>query len=601
MEVEILFKEMLIGVTSFFRDPEAFKVLEEQVIPDFISSREPDSNIRVWVAGCSTGEEAYSIAILFAETMDAMKKHLNIQIFASDIDSQAIDYARQSVYPDSIVADVSQKRLDQFFIKAENTFKIKKHIREMVVFAVQNLIKDPPFSKIDLVSCRNLLIYMNSLLQKRVLPLFHYTLNQNGVLFLGNSESIGEFTNLFSPIDAKCKIFRCKEKVVDKIGDYGMYTLPAPPRDDGKKTGAIDIHSLAEKIVLENYAPPCVLINERYEILHFMGQTDKYLKNPAGKASFNILKMAREGLQYKLSTAIHQAVREKGTVVSKALRVKYDDSYRIVDAVVRPLTETDFTRNFMIVMFEDKTPPETSVLKMEEMPDEEQSDDMFETAIHRELASTKEYLQTTIEELETSNEELKSTNEELQSVNEELQSTNEELETSKEELQSTNEELVTVNTELQKKVDELSEANNDINNLLASTEIGTIFLDMKLCIKRFTPAITKIFNLIQSDIGRPVNHITSNIEYEDIYKDAKNVLRTLNRKEMEIRSKDGTWYDMRIGPYRTVENVIDGVVITFVDIGRVKKAENATLKVQAELEQRKEGSTAELLGENEPN
>ncbi len=571
-EIEILFKDLLIGVTSFFRDADAFEFLKTKVIPELIKNKQPETPMRIWVAGCATGEEAYSIAMLFAEEMDKLKKLINIQIFASDIDNEALDVARMAVYPDSIAADVSAARLNRFFVKDENTYRVKKQIREMVVFANQNLIKDPPFSRLDLVSCRNLLIYMEPVLQKKILPLFHYTLAPNGILFLGTSESIGEFSHLYSAASAKWKIFKHKEYVADRMVDYPRTpfydVLPTPQGLEERRTPTVaDIHNLAERIILDNYAPPCVLINEQYEILHFIGQTDKYLAAPTGKASFNIVKMAREGLRYKLSTALHNAVKQKKTIVSQGLKIKHNNSYRAVDLVVRPLTESGFTQGFMLVMFEDKTIPESAQKKKTA---KKNIVDPYVVSLETELQSTKEYLQTTNEELETSNEELKSTNEELQSVNEELQSTNEELETSKEELQSTNEELVTVNAELQKKVEELSKTNNDISNLLASTNIGTIFLDIDLCVKRFTPPITKLFNLIQSDIGRPIGDITSNISLDNIAESAGEVLETLTRQEVELQDKKGNWYSMRMMPYRTVENVIDGVVITFIDIGHLK-------------------------------
>jgi len=571
-EIEILFKDLLIGVTNFFRDAEAFEVLKTKVIPELIKNKQPEIPLRIWIAGCATGEEPYSIAIILAETMDKLKKQITVQIFASDIDNEALDFARMAVYPDSIAADVSTQRLNRFFVKDENTYRVKKQIREMVVFANQNLIKDPPFSRLDLVCCRNLLIYMEPVLQKKILPLFHYTLTHNGVLFLGTSESIGEFSHLYSAISSKWKIFKHKEYVADRMVDYPRTpfydVLPTPQGLGERRTPTVaDIHNLAERIILDNYAPPCVLINEQYEILHFIGQTDKYLAAPTGKASFNIVKMAREGLRYKLSTALHNAVKQKKTIFSAGLKIKHNHSFRTVDLVVRPLTESGFTQGFMLVMFEDKTIPEPVTKKKTAKKD---IVDPYVVSLENELQSTKEYLQTTNEELETSNEELKSTNEELQSVNEELQSTNEELETSKEELQSTNEELVTLNAELQKKVEELSKANNDISNLLASTHIGTIFLDINLCVKRFTPPITKLFNLIQSDIGRPIGDITSNISLNNIAESAGEVLDTLARQEVELQDKKGNWYSMRIMPYRTVENVIDGVVITFIDIGHLK-------------------------------
>jgi two-component system, chemotaxis family, CheB/CheR fusion protein len=576
-EVDILFKDMLIGVTNFFRDPEAFEILKEQVLPSLFKKRQPDSLIRVWIVGSSTGEEAYSMAILLLEVMDMIKQHHNVQVFASDIDADAIEHGRLGVYPDSIAADVSEERLNKYFIKEDNTYRIKKQIREMIVFAVQNVIKDPPFSKIDLVSCRNLLIYMDTPLQKKVIPLFHYTLRPDGVMLLGTSESIGEFTDFFKPFNNKWKIFKKQEGYIEQAVDYPImpfyHNRTDHPLSD-KVNSDIDIQNVAERVILSEYSQPGVLVNEHYEIVHFLGKTDKYLETPIGKASFNVLSMAREGLRYKLSTTLNNAIRQKKICTSKAVRVKYNGSARIIDLTVRPLQEAQTPSGFFLVMFDEKIPDLKTTKSKGKKEIEEVSDPAVKT-LEQELYATKEHLQTTIEELETSNEELKSTNEELQSVNEELQSTNEELETSKEELQSTNEELLTVNTELQKKVNDLSDANNDINNLLASTEIGTIFLDTELKIKRFTPAATNIFNLISTDTGRSISDITTKIPFEKILEDTQHVLKTLEKKEIELQAKDGEWYSMRAIPYRTLDNVIDGVVVTFSNITLAKKAESA--------------------------
>ena len=574
MEVKTLFKDLLITVTNFFRDPESFEVIEKKVIPQILKNVSGDSPVRCWVPGCATGEEAYSIAMLLVESIEKSKKHTNIQIFATDIDEDAIEFARMGIYPDSIAADVTPERLKRFFIKDDNVYKIKKQIRDMVVFATQNLITDPPFSKLHMVSCRNLLIYMDQVLQKKILPLFHYTINQDGVLFLGSSESIGEYADLFSPISAKWKIFKRKGIVLE--GDLGYpkipfydTTVPYQKGDEGKILREADIRDLAQKVILEEYSPSCVIINNKYEILFFSGDTNKYLSPPVGEPTFNILKMAREEIRYKLSNALHKAIKQKTNVLVENLRVRQNGNYLTIDMIIRPITEPKDQTGLVMVVFNNKTQIETTNKKQKKLP-EKKAESQRIVALEQELQSAKEYLQTTIEELETSNEELKSTNEELQSTNEELQSTNEELETSKEELQSTNEELITVNSELQNKVDELSQANNDINNLLASTEIATIFLDNNLLIKRYTPSITKIFNLIQSDINRPISDITTNITYDEIFKDAQDVLSTLIRKEIDIKNKDNNWYSMRIAPYRTIENVIDGVVITFVDITEVK-------------------------------
>ena len=575
-EIEALFKDLLIGVTGFFRDPDAFEALKSKVIPFLFQNRPADAPLRIWVAGCATGEEAYSLAMLFLEAMDQKSKTPAIQIFASDIDNESLDFARQGVYPESIAADVPTDRLNRFFINDDNTYKIKKQVRDMIVFADQDIIKDPPFSRLDLVSCRNLLIYMEPVLQRKILPMLHYTLTPAGILFLGPSESIGENIDLFEPLDKKWKIYRSKQAGFNDIRYYPGATLHSPPApaidiEAPPVPGPVDIYALAERLVLENYALPSVLINQQHEIMHFIGQTEKYLAPPTGRASFNILKMAREGLRFKLGKATQEAARQHREIISKGLNIRYNNRFLAVDIIVRPLATPASASGFFLVIFDDKTAPQSTV---EEKHAAKAVADPYIQTLEQELRSTKEYLQTTNEELETSNEELKSTNEELQSVNEELQSTNEELETSKEELQSTNEELVTVNAELQSKVEELSTVNNDINNLLSSTEIGTIFLDLDLRIKRYTPPVIRIFNLIPTDVGRPISDITTNIRINDVKKRAREVLDNLVRQEIELQDTDGTWYSMRVMPYRTMENVIEGIVLTFVDISQMKELTN---------------------------
>jgi two-component system CheB/CheR fusion protein len=578
VEIKTLFKDFLITVTNFFRDPKAFKAFEEKVIFPLLTTKPPQDNIRVWVPGCATGEEAYSVAILFAEAMQEMKKHFNIQIFATDIDSEAIEYARQGLYPESISSDVSSERIKQFFIKEEDSYKVRKRIREMVVFATQNMVKDPPFSKLDLVCCRNVLIYMDAMLQKKVLPLFHYTLKPGGFLFLGTSESIGNCADHFSPVDTKWKLFKRKDAFAQMGIEHPIVPLCSTETKAAlasKKTspsGAYDIRQLAERTILQNYSPPCVLVDDKYNILYFHGETDKYLTLPKGEPDFNLLKMAREDMRYKLNTLLVKATKEKKTIVSEGLKIRHNDDFSTIDLVIRPLLEPSMMEGYVMVMFDSKTPKTKAGPKKKKAVVDDDIEPRV-TVLEQELQSTKEYLQTTIEELETSNEELKSTNEELQSTNEELQSTNEELETSREELQSTNEELETVNAELQNKVDQLSDANNDLNNLISSTEIATIFLDNDICIKRFSEQTKKIFKLINTDIGRPISDIVHNLKYDDLVKDSKQVLDHLGRVEKEIESKEGLWFNMRILPYRTLENSIDGVVITFNDITRQKTSE----------------------------
>ena len=593
-EIQALFKDLLIGVTNFFRDADAYQVLGQKVLPDLLQGKKPDTALRCWVVGCSTGEEAYSLAIIVSEVMEKLNKFFNVQIFATDIDEAAIDNARRGVFPDSIAADVSKKRLSQFFTKGDGIFKIKKQIRDMVVFSLQNVINDPPFSRLDLVSCRNLMIYMDTKLQKKIIPLLHYTLNPEGILLLGTSESIGEFTDLFQPFDAKMKIFQRKETgIIDyppKIG-YGNQERIEAGQAIHMPAG-VDIQALAEKAILDEYAPTGVLINDKYEILHFVGRTGNYLMPPTGKPSFNILDMAREDIKYELTMALHKAVREKKRTARNRVRIKDNDSYRTVDIAINPLTDKNLPGGLLLVIFKDKT-PEPAADENPALKPEGNTGDPVVDQLEKELQSTREYLQATIEELETSNEELKSTNEEMQSVNEELQSANEELETSKEELQSTNEELSTVNAELQHKVDELSRVHDDMNNLMAATDIASIFLDTSLHIKGFTPAAAQIIKLIPADIGRPVGDLKSIFAEIELAEQAKKVLNDLNALEMEIMSKDKRWYLLKVNPYRSAENVIKGVVMTVIDIHKIKQAEEKVRRLATVLEDANDAITVQ--------
>lgn len=576
-EIDVLFKNLVIGVTSFFRDPQAYDVLAKQVLPELLNKKEPDTTIRFWVAGCSTGEEAYSLGMIIYEAMDKAKKHFNVQIFATDIDAEALDTARKGTYPESIGTDVSPKRLNQFFIKEPGFFKVKKQLRDVVVFSLQNLVKDPPFSRLDLVSCRNLMIYMDGVLQKKIIPLFHYTLSPGGILFLGTSESIGGNTDLFQPLNSKWKIFNRKAGLAGALIAYpSEINYSAQQRAESANEVNLPaknvLQAVVERAILDDYAPAGVLINDKYEILHFVGNTDKCLAPPTGKPSFNILNMARADLKHTLTATLHKAMREKKDAACKNVRIHYNGAFCMVDISVKQMTVKGLSSGLMLIMFEDKTPVKAADEK-ETVTSKVTKQDVALQSLEQELQSTKEYLQATIEEMETSNEELKSTNEELQSVNEELQSTNEELETSKEELQSTNEELATVNSELQHKVDEYSQANDDMNNLLAATEIASIFLDTDLYIKRYTPAATKIVSLIQTDIGRPLGDLKTRFPAADLVGLAAKVLKDLNTMEMEILSKDCIWYAVKVMPYRTTENVIDGVVMTFIDVHKVKQAD----------------------------
>jgi len=564
-EIIALYKDMLITVTNFFRDPEAFEILGQKVLPELLESKPDGGSVRIWVAGCGTGEEAYSTAILLAEAMTNLKKHLEVQVFATDLDSEGIERARVGIYPESIAADVSAERLQHFFIKDSTGSKVNKQIREMIVFAAHDLVKDPPFSRLDVVSCRNVLIYMDALLQRKILQSFDYTLNPEGVLFLGTSETVGVLTERFEPIDAKWRIFRHK-------GIVSRAHILHPPavfnnfKDGGQETRGTDIRKFAETTILQNYAPPCVLVDKKYNVVYFNGRTEMYLSLPVGEPTFNVLKMARDELRYKLSTAIHKASTQKKTVVCDGVKIRHNGGLLTINLIVRPITKPAAMNGLLMVVFESKKPMGRPSRRKDKKTVVSNDIESHEAALEQELQSTKECLQTTIEEMETSNEE-------LQSANEELQSTNEELETSREELQSTNEELQTMNSELQEKVEELSNANNDLNNLLGSTEIATIFLDNNLRIKRFTPATGIFFKIIDADVGRPISDIAHNLTYDGFFEDIKQVLDDLRRIERELQTREGGSYIMRILPYRTVENVVDGVVITFVDVTAQKKSQ----------------------------
>jgi two-component system, chemotaxis family, CheB/CheR fusion protein len=571
-EVDTLFKELLIRVTNFFRDPEAYDALREKAFPLILRGKQTGQPIRIWVPGCSTGEEAYSLAILFHEECQKLKVRHHIQFFATDIDAGSIEIARSGMYPNSITVDVSPDRISRYFTKKDTVFKIKDEIREMVVFAEHDINKDPPFSKMDMISCRNLLIYVNADRQKRLLPLFRYALNSDGILFLGSSETVGDNTDIFSVLDKKWRIYKARRAEVLPLSltdlRFKKETLIGarmPQMPEIKKTRDISIAEITEKLLLARYAPSCAVVDQEGTIVFLHGRTGKYLEPATGKASMNILDMAREGLRPDLRSALRKASSKKADIEVERLHIKTNGSFQTINLSVHHIKQPEHLQGLLLVVFQDlptvkpeKTgkPRSVSERKLKERIEELELD----------LKSTREHLQSTIEELETSNEELQSSNEELQSANEELQSTNEEMETSKEELQSSNEELMTVNAELQDKMDELSQANNDMTNLLSSTKIATLFLDNNLCVKRFTPDVIDVINLIQSDLGRPLSDITLKIDYSNLAKDAEGVMAALGMKEKIVQHVDGAWYLARIIPYRTSKNVIEGVVITFVEI-----------------------------------
>jgi len=584
-EVELLFHDLLIGVTSFFRDPEAWEQLKSEVMPALLARRSSNQALRVWIPACSTGEEAYSLAILFKETLEKLKpaKNITLQIFATDLDQQAIEKAREGVFPANIATDVSENRLDRFFVKVERGYQAAKFIRETVIFAPQNIIMDPPFTKLDLVCCRNLLIYLTPELQKKLLPLFHYSLNPGGFLFLGNAETVGDFTNLFAPLGGKTRLYRRLDSVLspEPIEFPSAFVRAQPDATANPLKPAATLQTLADQLLLQTYSPAAALTNYKGDILYISGRTGKYLEPAAGKVNWNILVMAREGLRYELTAAFQKALRQKKTVTLKNMAVGTNGGTQVVNVTIQPLSGPKTLDGMVMVVFTDvAAKPQTKTTG------KPRGDTAHTAELEQELDRARQEVQSIREEIQTSQEELKSTNEELQSTNEELQSTNEELTTSKEELQSMNEELRTVNQELQTKLDELSRTNNDMKNLLDSTDIATLFLDNSLRVRRFTSETSKVTKLISGDIGRPITDIASALLYPEMTDDAHQVLRTLVKVEKQIRTPDGNWFAARILPYRTLDNMIDGIVITFMDITVSKKLEAELRAKEARLRER---------------
>jgi len=604
-EVQALFRDLLIGVTNFFRDPEAFSALEQSVIPRLFDNKPSSGTVRIWVTGCSTGEEAYSIAILLQEHMEALKTSWTVQIFATDIDSRAIATARVGLYPASIASDLTPERLARFFTvePGGQNYRIHKSIRDMLVFSEQDVNKDPPFSRLDLISCRNLLIYLDVDLQKKLIPLFHYALKPGGRLFLGSSEGIGEFGDLFAVLDRKAKLYQRKPDFAGAQRALQVRALvPAAPlapagatvsRSPGKPTSGerLPLRELTEQALLRQITPAGALVNASGDILYLHGRTGLFLEPAPGEAGVNnILKMAREGLRAALASALRKAVSTRESVRVAGLPVQSNGPVVRVNLGVYPVRSPSLTaaepadapaKGLFLVVLEEAPAAEGTATSAPGVAGEPADGAVGAReaqariqALMEELRAKDEYLQSTHEELESSNEELKSSNEEMQSVNEELQSTNEELETSKEELQSVNEELATVNTELHTKVADLSRANNDMNNLLAGTGIATVFVDHQRRILRFTPTAAEIINLIPGDVGRPVGHLVANlVGYSGLLDDVQSVLDTLVTREVELQTTTGKWYAMRIQPYRTLDNVIEGAVLTFMDISEMKRVQ----------------------------
>jgi two-component system CheB/CheR fusion protein len=581
-EVEILFKELLIGVTNFFRDAPVWEKLMEKVLPVTISRAQPGSVLRAWIPGCSTGEEAYSLAIIFKEALAKSKQHGGpaLQIFATDIDADVIDTARKGVFPANIAADVSPDRLDRWFISTEEGYRIKTEIREMVVFAQHNITLHPPFTRLDILSCRNLLIYMDPELQKKLIGMFYYSINPDGIMLLGSSETPGNQNHLFTTVDSRLKIYkRTISGQMPEVFDFPSSfsrSKSSVAKNPAKDWQGLNIQTLADNLLLEHYAPSGVLVNEYGDIIYIHGHTGKYLEPAVGKANLNIFAMLREDLRNEFHTAFHRTVSKKESVVLHNLRLKTNGNTQNINIDLKWIDKPELLYGTVMIIFTDaKEAEETQLLPK---AGKKNVHSIRQREMEKELHRMRDSMQNTMEEVQTSQEELRSANEELQSTNEELQSTNEELTTSKEEMQSLNEELQTVNAELQAKVDDYSRVNNDMKNLLNSTEIATLFLDKELNIRRFTVAATKIFKLIKSDIGRPFTDQATDLNYPGLAEDAVEVLRTLVFIQKEIPASDGRWFLVRIMPYRTYDDRIDGLVITFINISDHKRLEEKLLK-----------------------
>jgi two-component system CheB/CheR fusion protein len=578
-EAEELFKDLLINVTGFFREPEAWQELERHVIPELVKCCDGEHPIRVWTPGCASGEEAYSIAILLYEALEKSEKRCEVQIYGTDIDKDAFQIARAGRYPESIAASVSQERLERFFDREESFYVVKKFLRESVVFAPQSLITDPPFSNLDLVICRNLLIYLEPETQSKIIRLFHFALKEDSFLFLGASETTGNQNDLFEPVSKKWRVYKRlggRRPTQIELPVFRAYRGKA--KKDGKdvqtgrKNRVMSPASITQEALVKHYAPPAVLIDRNFDVLFFQGDTAKFLKQPEGEPTQNLLEQAAAGLRTRLRWLLQHVIEnDEHYSVEHGFIVEPDGSRQSVTMEAKPLKRPTEAKGLILVTFLARPAQTLAAEEKKPAPQGEETDDSTVQQLEYELKVTQEELQSTIEEMETSNEELKASNEEVMSMNEELQSTNEELETSKEELQSLNEELTTVNNELREKVRELEEANDDMANLLESTHIPTLFLDRELRIKRFTPSATEVMHLVSSDTGRQLDHIGKRFEDAHLLEDIRNVLKDLSVREREIRTDEDRWYTRRIFPYRTQDDRIAGVVITFVDITQRKK------------------------------
>ena len=583
--IEALFRDMLIGVTSFFRDKEVFESLKESVIPLLFKNRRANQPIRIWVPGCSTGEEAYSIAILMREQMLALRQEFKVQIFATDIDANAVDRARMGVYPTNIALDVPEQYLSQYFLDTSNGYQIIKSVREMLVFAFHSVTQDPPFSKLDLISCRNLLIYLDNELQSKVISYFHFSLSPGGFLLLGSSESLGNHEHQFwhrGTHHLQHKLFQRVLTTPIPRFRTEIPSLSTPSEKSGHPITStppnLTLRETTEAMLLKDWTPTCIIINYEGQLLYVHGRTGKYLEISTGEThQLDIIRSAREGFKTALTTAIYRAITQQREIYEPGLRVKDNGVETFFNLTVKLLPAAT-SNNLLAVFFEeidftsvdDNNNGETILIPLDER-------DQKNRLVHQELTDTREYLQAIIEEL-------KSSNEEMQSMNEELQSVNEELETSQEELKALNEELMTTNSELERKFEEITWANNDLENTLNTIQTGIILLDTTNCIRRFNPAATQVFKLITTDVGRPITHIVSDLHYPTLLNDLEHVFTTLIPHELDLQTKNGRWYNLQLRPYRTVQNAIKGIVVSFNDV----TAQRQTEVIEA----------ARLLGEN---
>ncbi|HEX5311963.1 chemotaxis protein CheB [Aquabacterium sp.] len=581
-ELDLLFAEMLIGVTSFFRDADLWTDLKERVLPEFLESRRADTaQLRAWIVGCSTGEEAYSLAMVLQEVLAEMREPppLSFQIFATDLSAEAITFARKGVYSARSVEGMDEKRLSTFFAaQSDGSYLIDKRIRDMVLFAQHDVILDPPFTKLDILSCRNVLIYFNAALQNRLMPLFHYSLRPKGLLMLGGSETVGRSQSLFTPLNAKARLYRRSDRtlnagavdfpinrphVLHKTSQENFVSISSPH--------PANLQSLADQVLLQAFSPPAVLVNDAGDILYISGRTGKYLEPAAGKANWNIHVMARPGIRTQLAVALRQVAQDKTSVELSGLKVE-DDAPFTVNLTVQAVHEPKALEGMFMIVFREVAESKRS--KARKKADAGSPD----PALINELDRAREEIRALRQEMQASKEELQAANDALQSANEELQSANEELTTSKEEAQSMNEELQTINGELQTKLDDLALAQSDMQNLLNSTDIATLFLDNDLNVRRFTEQATSIYHLRDGDIGRPLSDLANTLTYPELHNDAKETLRTLTSSEKQVQTTDKRWFTVRIMPYRTLTNMIQGVVITFVDITVAKELESRLRK-----------------------